>query len=91
MHTMEMSDADAMALMTQQAFQTEAEAKGKLKRAKLTSCQLPTYYAGIRDWWALRRAYEKKAGSSFNLRKFHDAALAYGPLPLPMIEAEMVK
>lgn len=32
--------------MMNDAFQTRAEAEGKLQRAKLSSTQLPTYYVG---------------------------------------------
>ena len=41
MHTMGMTDAQAMDLMTKDAFQTQAEAEGKLVRAKLAppSCR----------------------------------------------------
>jgi len=43
-----------MELMTKQAFQTKAEAEGKLLRAKLSSVQLVTYYVGLQDWLAAR-------------------------------------
>jgi uncharacterized protein (DUF885 family) len=86
MHTMNMSEDEAMALMTKEAFQTQAEAEGKLKRAKLSSCQLPTYFVGLREWLLLRQKYQTKAGSDFNLCRFHDRALGEGPLPVPIVE-----
>jgi len=43
MQTMEMTDEQAIDLMTKDAFQTQAEADGKLQRAKLSSTQLQTY------------------------------------------------
>ncbi len=55
LHTMNMTDEQAMDLMMNDAFQTQAEADGKLVRAKLSSTQLPTYYLGIRQWFALRK------------------------------------
>ena len=45
-----------MSFMMNDAFQTRAEAEGKLQRAKLSSTQLPTYYVGTTDWWRLRHA-----------------------------------
>jgi uncharacterized protein (DUF885 family) len=84
MHTMNMSDGDAMNLMTRQAFQTEAEAQGKLQRAKLTATQLPTYYVGIRGWNDLRDKYKKAKGAGFTNLEFHNRALDLGPVPLPM-------
>ena len=55
-----MTDAEAMDLMTKETFQTQAEAEGKLKRAKLSSAQLATYYTGFREWQAFRKRYEEK-------------------------------
>jgi len=86
MHTMNMSDAEAMDLMMKDAFQTQAEAEGKLQRAKLTSTQLPTYFVGTREWWGLRRQYEAAKGKDFNLRDFHDRALDEGALPITLLQ-----
>jgi uncharacterized protein (DUF885 family) len=85
MHTMGMTDQQAMDMMTQDGFQTEAEAKGKLQRAKLTSTQLPTYYVGIREWFKLRKQYQARAGKQFDMLRFHDQVLDEGPLPVPVV------
>jgi len=85
LHTMEMTDAQAMELMTKQAFQTKAEAEGKLLRAKLSSVQLVTYYVGLRDWLALRKDYQAQAGASFTNAEFHNRALNEGPLPINLL------
>lgn len=86
MHTMGMTDERALELMTKEAFQTQAEAQGKLVRVKLSSTQLPTYYEGLREWLAFRKRYEAAAGRNFNLLKFHDLALDQGALPVPVVE-----
>jgi len=85
MHTMNMSDADAMALMMRDTFQTQAEAEAKLQRAKLSSTQLPTYYVGVREWWRLRKQYEATKGKDFILAEFHDRALDQGALPIMLL------
>jgi uncharacterized protein (DUF885 family) len=85
MQTMAMTDEQAMDLMTKDAFQTQAEAEGKLVRAKLSSTQLPTYYVGLREWLALRKKYQAAAGKNFDMLKFHDLVLDQGPLPVPVI------
>jgi uncharacterized protein (DUF885 family) len=87
MQTMDMSDEEAMNLMTKEGFQTQAEAEGKLQRAKLSSTQLPTYYVGYHSWWALRKKYEQAMGERFNLQKFHDLVLDQGPIPIDSLEA----
>jgi uncharacterized protein (DUF885 family) len=85
MQTMGMTDDQAMSFMMNDAFQTQAEAEGKLQRAKLSSTQLPTYYVGTSEWWRLRRAYEAARGKDFNLAEFHDRALDQGALPVPWL------
>jgi uncharacterized protein (DUF885 family) len=85
MQTMSMTDDQAMSFMMNDAFQTRAEADGKLQRAKLSSTQLPTYYVGTSEWWRLRRAYEAAKGKDFTLIEFHDRALDQGALPVPWL------
>ena len=85
MQTMNMTDDEAMSFMMNDAFQTRAEAEGKLQRAKLSSTQLPTYYVGTSEWWRLRRAYEAAKGKDFTLADFHDRALDQGALPVPWL------
>ena len=86
MQTMGMTDEQAMDLMTKDTFQTQAEAQGKLLRAKLSSTQLPTYYVGLREWLAFRKRYQAAAGKNFDMLKFHDLVLDQGPLPVPVVE-----
>ena len=86
MQTMGMTDEQAMHFMMDDAFQTRAEAEGKLQRAKLSSTQLPTYFVGTEEWWRLRRAYETAKGKNFSLAEFHDRALDEGALPVPWLK-----
>ncbi len=80
-HTGAMTDEQAMDLMLNQTFQERAEAEGKLRRAKLSSAQLPTYFVGWREWWRLRRDYERRPGAG-SPAAFHDRALAAGAVNL---------
>jgi len=86
MQTMGMTDDEAMRFMIEDAFQTRAEAEGKLQRAKLSSTQLPTYFVGTTEWWRLRKAYEAAKGKNFTLAEFHDRALDAGALPVPWLK-----
>ena len=86
MQTMNMTDQQAMDLMLNDTFQTQAEAEGKLQRAKLSSTQLPTYFLGARQWWVLRKNYQAATGSGFTLEEFHNLALDQGALPLEYLE-----
>jgi uncharacterized protein (DUF885 family) len=86
-----MTDDEAMSFMMNDAFQTRAEADGKLQRAKLSSTQLPTYFVGTTEWWRLRHAYEAAKGRDFTLADFHDRALDAGELPVPWLEDILLK
>jgi len=87
LHTMGMDSADAITLMTRDAFQERPEAVAKLQRAQLDYVQLNTYPVGVREWWDFRRAAEAKEGPAFNLCRFHDIVLSYGPIPVPAVRA----
>src|SRR5262249_55135005 len=50
LQTMGMTDQEALDLMIKDGFQEREEATAKLQRAQLSSCQLPTYFAGWRSW-----------------------------------------
>lgn len=80
-----MKDEEALDLMMRLTFQEKEEATAKLQRAKLSSCQLPTYYVGWRAWTRLRDEQQKTKGGAFNLAAFHDAALSKGAVPLPVL------
>ena len=86
LHTLGMTDEEAMTLMVDGAFQEEEEARAKLQRAKLSSCQLPTYYLGYREWQNLR-ARGLKGNPSQSLAAFHKRALSEGAVPM----TELVK
>jgi uncharacterized protein (DUF885 family) len=86
LQTMDMTDQQALDLMEKDCFQTQAEAEGKLQRAKRSSTQLPTYFVGTREWWSLREKYQQRAGKDFNMMDFHNRALAEGALPVPVME-----
>ncbi len=86
MQSRNMTDQQAVELMEHKAFQTPAEAQGKLRRAKLTAGQLITYYVGYHQWIDLRERVQKEQGANFNLRRFNDAALDEGPLPIPLLQ-----
>jgi uncharacterized protein (DUF885 family) len=82
MHCGEMSDKDALAFLTERAFQTEGEALGKIIRAKQSSCQLSTYFVGRTAFYRLRQEIEREQGEKFDLGRYHEAVLDHGTLPV---------
>ncbi|RKX30723.1 MAG: DUF885 domain-containing protein [Verrucomicrobia bacterium] len=88
-HTAGMTEGEAMEMMMVDGFQEEAEAAGKWIRAQLSSTQLSTYYVGNMEVNGLRRAYEKKVGGKFDLKKFHNELLSFGS-PAPKYVGELM-
>jgi uncharacterized protein (DUF885 family) len=82
---LDMTDEQALDLMQKQTFQEKEEAEGKLQRAKLSSCQLPTYFVGWRGWLRVRDEYKLQRGAAYNLAGFNDSALREGAVPLTVL------
>ncbi len=94
MHCTGMTDAEALKLLTEGAFQTEGEAVAKIIRAKQSSCQLSTYFVGRTAFYRLRQQIEREQGDQFPLGRYHEAVLAHGTLPvkyLPELVRERLK
>jgi uncharacterized protein (DUF885 family) len=86
LQTMQMTDAQALDLMIKGAYQEPEEANAKLQRAKLSSCQLPTYYAGYKGWREVREHYRTAHADTVTLKQFHESALKEGAVPLPVLD-----
>ena len=79
-HTKDITEAEAIALMVERGHQEEGEARGKWRRAELTSAQLSTYYVGQAEMADIARDLEvARPGASE--RERHDAMLAHGAPP----------
>jgi uncharacterized protein (DUF885 family) len=81
-HVDGISRAAAMKLMTETGFQEEREAAAKWTRAQLTSAQLPVYFVGAQEHFALRAEAEQRAGASFDVKQYHDKVLSFGSPPV---------
>jgi uncharacterized protein (DUF885 family) len=84
-----MTEQEAIAFMTQEAFQQQAEAEGKWRRATLSQVQLTSYYAGFREIYDLREALAQSQGETFDLKAFHEQFLSYGSAPVKYIKELM--
>jgi uncharacterized protein (DUF885 family) len=82
MHCTEMTDEEALRFLTEQAYQSEGEARLKIIRAKQSAVQLSTYFVGRMAHYRLRQAVERESGADFNLGRYHEAVLAHGPVPV---------
>ena len=85
LHTLNLTDQEALNLLQNGAFQEAEEAQAKLLRAKLTSCELPGYFVGLANWLKARAGYQAARGGS--PADFHDRALKQGAVPMSLLVA----
>lgn len=90
LHVNNMSENEAMNLLIKEAFQQDAEAKGKFKRASLTQVQLCSYFTGFSEIYELREKLKQKQGKEFNLKNFHEKFLSFGSAPVKNISELML-
>ncbi len=72
-HVHGMTEDDAIRLMVDGGFQEEAEARAKYDRARLSSTQLSTYFAGSMEMWDIELQMRRRASG--------DPSIAPRPLP----------
>ena len=68
-------------MLTRYGFQEEAEAKGKLRRAKITATQLSTYFVGFTELWDILTDVKAAEGDKFSLKSFNERLLGFGTIP----------
>lgn len=90
-HSLGMTEKEAMHLMLHEAFQEKSEAEGKWRRATLTQVQLCSYFTGFYEIYQFRDEVKKKEGSAFNLKKFNDKLLSFGAPPMKYIREMFYK
>jgi uncharacterized protein (DUF885 family) len=88
-HAHGMTEAEAMSLMLDRAFQEEGEAAGKWRRALLTSAQLSTYYVGYTEVADLARDL-RAAQPSWSERRLHDTMLSHGSPPARLLRTLVI-
>jgi len=90
-HVLNMSEEEALQLLTQEGFQEEAEAREKWKRVTISQVQLTSYFTGYTEIMNLRDELKSKAGKNFNLKNFHEKFLSYGSAPVRYIRDMMLE
>jgi uncharacterized protein (DUF885 family) len=90
LHNLDMSEHDAMNLLTHEAFQSRTEATGKWRRARLSAVQLSSYFSGFAAIYDFREQLKNGRGQDFDLRRFHEQFLSYGSAPVAVIKQLML-
>ena len=78
-HTDDMTEDRAVQFMVEGGFQEEAEARAKYTRARLSSTQLSTYFAGSMEMWAIELEARRRAAAAVGT----DPATIVPPSGLP--------
>ena len=81
LQTTDWPEEEAVRLMIEQGFQEEAEARGKLQRAKLGAVQLSTYFAGYHAIRKILAEYRAAKGDAFTWKDFNQRLLGAGSPP----------
>jgi len=89
-HVKGMTENEAIGFLTREAFQQEAEARGKWRRVSVTQVQLCCYFTGFTEICNLRDEMKRKQGKAFDLKKFHEQFLSYGSAPVKYIREMML-
>jgi uncharacterized protein (DUF885 family) len=88
-HVDGMTRDQAMHMLMHDTFQEEREAAAKWVRVQVTSTQLATYFVGFQEHLALREEARQRWGAAFNLKRYHDTALAFGSPPVRYVRELM--
>jgi uncharacterized protein (DUF885 family) len=85
MHCEGWTDERALSFLMDEAFQAEGEARLKIIRAKQSSVQLSTYFAGRAAHHRLRTEIQRELGDRFDLGRYHEAVLSHGSVPMKFL------
>ncbi|MFQ5704348.1 MAG: DUF885 domain-containing protein [Gemmatimonadales bacterium] len=85
LHTRGMSFDEAVDLLVNRVHFDAKSAGAEVRRYCAHPAYQLCYAVGRRELKALRDAYRERTGGEYTLRKFHDAVLSYGGLPVSLI------
>ena len=90
MHTRGMTFEQAVAFFHDEGYQSKEVALIEARRGTEDPTYL-YYTLGKLEVLKLRDDYKKKLGASYSLKKFHDAFLAEGAIPLPLVRRALLQ
>jgi uncharacterized protein (DUF885 family) len=90
LHTTDWPEEAAVAMMIDQGFQEQGEAQGKLARAKMSSVQLASYFAGHHAILEILEEYKAAKGDEFSYKEFNERLVSAGSPPFFAIREFML-
>jgi uncharacterized protein (DUF885 family) len=88
-HSKGWTKEQAVAFMKDNTALTDANIDAEVNRYISTPGQALAYKLGELKFRELRARAEKELGPKFDIRRFHDAALGQGPVPLEALDAQI--
>ncbi|MBI4420817.1 MAG: DUF885 domain-containing protein [Gemmatimonadetes bacterium] len=85
LHTRGMTYQEGVQLLVDRVHFDRHNAEAEVRRYCAQPAYQLCYAVGRREFRLLREAYHATQGSGYSLRRFHDAALKYGGLPVSLI------
>ncbi|MEO8175658.1 MAG: DUF885 domain-containing protein [Sphingomicrobium sp.] len=89
LHSKSLSKAQAIAYMKDNSTLTDANIEAEINRYISNPGQALAYKIGQMKIEELRARAEKQLGAKFDLRRFHDAVLGQGSVPMDALEAQI--
>ena len=90
LHRTDWPEEEAVKLMLETGFQEPSEANGKLVRAKVSSVQLSSYFAGHSAIEEILAEYKAKLGPDFSYKVFNERLVGAGSPPFFAIREFML-
>ncbi len=90
LHRSDWPEEEALKLMLERGFQEESEARGKLTRAKVSSVQLASYFAGQYAIEEILAEYRERMGAAFSYKDFNERLVGAGSPPFFAIREFML-
>ena len=91
LHAMHWSREQAIKTMVDIDGDPETAAATEIERYCVWPGQACSYMVGKLTWLRLREAAKTKLGGKYDIRKFHDAGLLAGGMPLTVLESHMTE
>lgn len=90
LHTREMTDAEAVRFMAKELKMSPVSARADVNWYTMRPTVPQSYLTGMLRLRQLREKMRRKWGDAFSLRRYHDAILRCGAIPIPLLEKALL-
>ena len=91
LHTGNLSYDEAVIFFQESFYMSKGQAQTEVLRISLTPTESLSYIMGMDRILEMRKYFKRTEEKYFDMRQFHSSFLRQGKIPLPVIEAELVR